>query len=75
MDVARKHQERIARDTLKLSDAMVPVMGGMTKAEACRILGLDPDETVRSVCENCGAPADYDPELILCPECEREAGE
>ena len=34
---------------------------------------LDPDLTVRSVCENCGEPAEYHSTLILCPECEAEA--
>jgi len=37
-DVFLKHQVAIARKTLKMSDAMVGVMGGMTKYEARSIL-------------------------------------
>lgn len=37
-NVADKHQIRIAKQTLRLSDAGVLVMGGMTKAEARGIL-------------------------------------
>ena len=33
-DVGYKHQLKIARDTLKVNPAMIPVMGGMTLAEA-----------------------------------------
>ena len=35
---AEKHQLRIARDTLKMSDIMAKVMGGMTKKEAKELL-------------------------------------
>lgn len=38
MQVWDKHELKIARDTLKMSDAMVPVMGGMTKAEAVAVI-------------------------------------
>jgi hypothetical protein len=38
IDIARKHQLRIARDTLKLSDTGALIMGGMTKDEARQIL-------------------------------------
>jgi hypothetical protein len=36
--VAEKHQLRIARQTLQMSDAMAGVMGGMSKAEALAII-------------------------------------
>lgn len=48
-DVFKRHREKIARDTLRMSDEMVGVMGGMTKAEARDVLG---DE---EFCERCGA--------------------
>lgn len=38
LTVPEQHQLRIAKDTLKLADAMVGVMGGMTKAEARAIV-------------------------------------
>lgn len=38
MDIFLKHQLKIARDTLKLHDAAVSIMGGMTKQEAREIL-------------------------------------
>jgi hypothetical protein len=38
LTVAEKHQKRIALDTLKMSDAMVAVTGGMTKTEAVEFL-------------------------------------
>jgi len=38
MDIFAKHQIRIAKDTLKLSDIGARIMGGMTKAEAREIL-------------------------------------
>lgn len=34
LNTFQKHQLAIARKTLKMPDAMVGVMGGMTKAEA-----------------------------------------
>lgn len=36
--VALRHQLKIARDTLKMPDAMVGVMGGMDKREARTLL-------------------------------------
>ena len=36
--VVERHQLRIAKETLKMNDAMVQVMGGMTKDEARRII-------------------------------------
>jgi hypothetical protein len=38
MDTAKRHQLRIARATLNMSDAMAQVMGGMSKAEALAIV-------------------------------------
>jgi len=38
MDVFDKHQLKIARDTLKMSDAGARIMGGMTKDEARRVI-------------------------------------
>ena len=38
LTVPEKHQLRIARDTLKMPDAMVGVMGGPTKEEAKEII-------------------------------------
>ncbi len=37
-DIAHRHQLRIARDTLRMSDAGAKIMGGMTKEEARKIL-------------------------------------
>ena len=41
IDVARKHQLRIARDTLRMSDVGALIMGGMTKDEARAILAAE----------------------------------
>lgn len=38
LTIPEKHQLKIARKTLKMPDAMVGVMGGMTKAEARTIV-------------------------------------
>lgn len=38
MEVAEKHQLKIARQTLQMSDAMAGVMGGMDKPTALRIV-------------------------------------
>lgn len=38
MDTFDKHQLRIARHTLKLSDVGAMIMGGMTKEEARQII-------------------------------------
>ena len=40
-DVARKHQLRIARRTLELSDEGAAILGGMTKDEARAIIEAD----------------------------------
>ena len=37
-NVVDKHQKRIAKSTLKMSDVGARIMGGMTKEEARRIL-------------------------------------
>ena len=39
-DVALKHQLRIARQTLRMSDVGARIMGGMTKREACEVLRM-----------------------------------
>lgn len=57
------HTRKIALDTLKMPDAMVGVMGGMTKAEAYAVLGVKPPPWV--TCQNtepwkaCQHPTDY----------------
>ena len=38
LTVPEKHQLKIAKDTLKMSDAGALIMGGMTKDEARKIL-------------------------------------
>jgi hypothetical protein len=38
LSVPEKHQLRIARDTLKMSDIGARIMGGMTKDEAREII-------------------------------------
>jgi len=39
-DVFKKHQNSIAHKTLQMSDEAVFILGGMTKAEARKILGI-----------------------------------
>ncbi len=53
MDVFRREQLKIARATLRMSDTGALVMGGMTKAEARTLLGLQTadleiDEEIRN---------------------------
>lgn len=38
MDVATRHQIRVAKKTLNTPDAIVNILGGITKAEARAIL-------------------------------------
>jgi hypothetical protein len=38
LSVPERHQLRIARDTLKLSDVGAMIMGGMTKDEAVKVI-------------------------------------
>jgi len=64
LGVPERHQLRIARDTLKMHDAMVGVMGGPTKAEAREIIrryesrcGRNPGGRRRSIGKN--------PELLI----------
>jgi len=38
LDIFQKHQLRIAKDTLKMSDTGTLIMGGMTKEEAKDII-------------------------------------
>ncbi len=43
-DVFKKHQRRIARATLKMSDEGAQIMGGMTKTEAREFLASEADK-------------------------------
>ncbi len=43
-DVFKKHQLRIARSTLKMSDVGAQIMGGMTKDEARELLACEADK-------------------------------
>ena len=38
LTVPERHQLKIAKDTLRMPEAMVGVMGGMTKSEARRVI-------------------------------------
>ena len=38
LNVFERHQLKIARKTLKMNDVAIRIMGGMTKAEALRII-------------------------------------
>lgn len=38
LSIPQKHQLKIARDTLKMSDAGARIMGGMTKEEARQVI-------------------------------------
>jgi hypothetical protein len=38
LTVPERHQLKIARDTLRMSDAMAGIMGGPTKAQAREII-------------------------------------
>lgn len=38
LTIPEKHQLKIAEDTLRMSDAMARIMGGMTKDEAKEII-------------------------------------
>jgi hypothetical protein len=40
LTVAERHQLRIARDTLRMPDAMVGVMGGMDKETARHVIAV-----------------------------------
>ena len=48
-DIFKKHQVKIAKETLKMSDAAATIMGGMTKKEAREILKISPDREKASV--------------------------
>jgi hypothetical protein len=48
LTVPDKHLLRIARDTIRMSDAMVPVMGGPSKAEAVEIIKRLTGKAVKS---------------------------
>ena len=53
LSVPEKHQLKIARDTLRMPDAMAGVMGGPTKAQARQIIK---ELTGRRPKENPGKP-------------------
>ena len=38
MDIFKKHQLQIARKTLNMPDALIEIMGGMTKEEAKKVI-------------------------------------
>ena len=38
LSIPEKHQLNIAKRTLKMPDAMIPIMGGMTKEKAKEIV-------------------------------------
>ena len=38
MDIFKKHQLQIARKTLNMPDALIEIMGGMTKEEAKEVI-------------------------------------
>ncbi len=52
INVAEKHQRRIAKATLKMSDAGARIMGGMTKADARKFLGI-------TICQSCKADCSF----------------
>lgn len=56
LSVPDRHQLRIARDTLRMSDAMVAVMGGPDKATARKIIreltGKEPIEEGERQCKS-----------------------
>jgi len=61
-DIARKHQKRIAAQTLRMSQQGARIMGGITFAEAYRIVfGLDLSERLRQL------RSDYSPETLQLP--------
>lgn len=67
LDVFEKHQLRIARRTLELSDEGALILGGMSKAEAHGILGtVDP----RCDCDSSGYTLDDKGNEITCPYCD-----
>jgi len=65
MTIPEKHQLKIARQTLRLSDVGARIMGGMTKAEALDVIlrlvppsrprYRDRDSWVLGQCLECGA--------------------
>ena len=73
LTVPERHQLRIARETLAVTDAMVGVMGGPNKPQARRIIF---DLTGRWPCDN--HPARWASHSkyteLLCDECVADAG-
>ena len=63
-DVARAHQLKIARATLKMSDEGAMIMGGMTKDEARKIINNHyarlKRQAVRDICGTSYAAAKRD---------------
>lgn len=52
LSVPEKHQLRVARDTLKMSDVGALIMGGPTKSEACQIILKLTGRPVREDCDD-----------------------
>ena len=60
MNVFDKHQLRIAKDTLKMSDAGALIMGGMTKDQAWKIIQkLQPTDRFRNTQVNKDSEVGY----------------
>ena len=38
LNIFEKHQLKIAKDTLKMNDSFIRIMGGMTKEEAIEVI-------------------------------------
>jgi len=56
--IPERHQIKIAKDTLRMSDAGAMIMGGMTKEKARKILGKQKEG--KGICLWTG---DYEPDL------------
>lgn len=41
MNIVRKHQLKIARKTIRMTDSAVKILGGMTKEEARQIINRE----------------------------------
>ena len=60
MNVFDKHQLKIAKDTLKMSDAGALIMGGMTKDQAWQVIQkLEPTDKFRNIQVNEGEEVGY----------------
>ncbi len=49
MDIPTQHQVKVAKDTLRLSDWGVAVLGGMTKEEAREVLRVKAGWTIAQI--------------------------